>query len=336
MRRVAVIALAGCLATPPRPDRQPDVDGCTAFATAICDKRDRCSPGFALVHQFGGLETCVNRTALVCLATSQILNTGETAEQRDQCTLEYPSLSCPAFEDDDLAGACATPAGPGPIGSPCGVASECQTGYCAVTVTSVCATCQPIPKIGDPCRANFECGHALICVIPSGMTSGTCTARVPVDGPCLTGVAPCGSGLSCVGENTSTGDMGTCEPAGVENDMCDVLKQDLPACDNSRGLSCLPAGMGRTCQPMTLVGPGEMCGPMGVMFTSFQQCTAGALCRKDHLTDKNGICVAPAGDGEPCDSDATIGPPCLDPARCVPTGDGTAGICTVPDPRMCN
>ena len=74
--------------------------------------------------------------------------------------------------------------------------------------------------------------------------------------------------------------------------------------------------------------------------TSGLICQAGGLCAEplnDAGTAANmGTCIAPAADGAACDNDPTKGPPCLAPAKCVPTStSGTAGTCTVPDATKC-
>jgi hypothetical protein len=114
----------------------------------------------------------------------------------------------------------------------------------------------------------------------------------------------------------------------------------MPNCENSLGLVCIPAMKGSavgTCKAITLVAANAACGDVGSMpITGFTECQAGGLCKKAAPTDTTGTCVAPAADGMACDDDPTKGPPCLAPAKCVPSVKGmTAGTCTVPDASKC-
>jgi hypothetical protein len=325
MRGLTIIALVGCLSTPPRPNKEPNTGGCMDHARAVCDIHARCSGGYDIPHTYGDEDTCLARQAEPCIDSSQILNTGQTPERTAQCATQYATMSCQVFLDADLAGACANAAGPGEIGSPCAVPAECKSAFCKTTSTSVCGTCQPLPKIGDPCDAAFECGHALTCAF----TAGICQPRVLVGAPCLNGYVPCSAGLSCMGDDPAMMQMGLCVEAAKENETCDLFRKTAPGCDGAFGLTCIPAT--HKCERNMLVGPGDMC---GLMTSESLVCGAGARCTVN--PPQIGICVAAVADGQPCDNDPTLGPPCLDPARCVTTGDGTAGICTMPDARMCN
>jgi hypothetical protein len=71
------------------------------------------------------------------------------------------------------------------------------------------------------------------------------------------------------------------------------------------------------CTPVVYAKVGEACGITGMMYAV---CTASADCKMQK-------CVAPATDGAPCD--ATNGPGCLAPAKCV------GGLCKLEDPAAC-
>jgi hypothetical protein len=170
------------------------------------------------------------------------------------------------------------------------------------------------------------------CAIPTGQTTGKCAALVANGQACLTGTKPCDADLACVGDDEATQTMGQCMPEGAATGApCDSTHKAQPTCDNNLGLVCIPTAANSTvgtCQPFVLAAAGAACGQMGGNpFTSVVDCEAGAVCI-------NKVCVAPAADGAACDS--VKGPPCLLPARCVPSSMGsTAGTCTVPDPTKC-
>jgi hypothetical protein len=198
--------------------------------------------------------------------------------------------------------------------------------------------------VGASCQVTADCGRDLACAIPSGATTGTCAAFVALNGACLTGVNPCAPGLSCVGDNPTASPAvnGTCLVAGsTVGAACDRSRATAAACDGNLGLTCIPTAKGSqvgTCQAMSLVAAGATCGSIGANpITGYAVCENGGLCVKAAPTDATGTCVAPVGDGEACNSDPTIGPPCLDPAKCVPTADGgTAGTCTLSNAANCH
>ena len=327
MRFLVVLALAGCFTTPPAPDKPPNPD-CPAFAQAVCMTRTRCSNDYVNVLEYGSEEECEAREVLTCVYSSQITNSGQTMTQFATCISEYASFPCDAVEDDESPAAC-TAAGPGANGSPCGTANECKSEFCLVPFDQVCGTCAPLPTIGASCGTTANCGHDLACLIPNGSTTGICAPYVELGQPCLTGVAPCDTGLTCVGDTATT--MGLCVAAGQLGDPCDGNRSVRPNCDSTMGMTCNKSSNG-TCVPIGLVATGEPCGTISGVTT---KCIAGGLCVTPAGATSS-TCVAPADDGAPCDRDPTIGPTCFDPAVCVPSGSGTAGICTVPDARMCN
>jgi hypothetical protein len=125
--------------------------------------------------------------------------------------------------------------------------------------------------------------------------------------------------------------MGTCTAdATTVGAACDSAHKAMASCNGNMGLACIPTAAGSTvgkCATITLAMAGQPCGAMGTPETGFADCTAGGMC-------VNKGCVAPAADGAACDS--ALGPPCLNPAKCVPTAAGTAGTCVVPDATMCH
>ena len=103
----------------------------------------------------------------------------------------------------------------------------------------------------------------------------------------------------------------------------------MAGCDGSKGLYCGGAVEAKTCMNINYVAAGMPCGTL--VDGSFQGCAGAGTCYTATgfaLAREMGTCEAPAPDDGACDT--AVGPGCLPPARCIPSGAGTAGQCTVP------
>jgi hypothetical protein len=157
----------------------------------------------------------------------------------------------------------------------------------------------------------------------------TCAAAISDGGAC-TDATVCGVGFTCLGLRKNT--PGTCTPNGGVGDACDDAALMAPHCDANGGSFCergvRDAGI---CQPIIVNSSGSACGDVSGVTTV---CGTGGLCVKSDPDGGSGSCVAYVIDGNSCDSVA--GPPCLPPAKCVPTTDGgTAGTCTLANGTSC-
>jgi hypothetical protein len=318
------------------------MQACADQVKAVCKQRDTCSlNAFANDRTYGSEALCESLTAPPCVSALAAKGTGQSPANIENCVAAYSGVACPDFYDNNPPMACLPPAGTLATGAACGANAQCVSTYCAVTQFAVCGTCQPLPVAGAACTIQADCGRDLACATPTGATAGVCAAFVAMGGACLTGVAPCQAGFSCVGDDEVTKTMGTCKASGLTvGAACDGTRKTAPGCDNNFGLVCIPTAKGSavgTCQAITLVAPGATCGAVGAMpITGFTACQAGGLCKKAAVTDPTGTCVAAVAPGTACDSDPTKGPTCTAPARCVPTAMGmTAGTCTVPDATKC-
>lgn len=323
-------------------------EACATEAAAVCTLRDTCAPGYDNKVVYGSEATCQTRTAQVCVNALDATGTGNTAAKVEACATAYPTEACADFFDGNPVMACVPAAGTLATGKPCGASAQCESTYCAVTSTSVCATCQPLPVAGATCVVEADCGRDMACATPTidvgdaGVpTSGKCVAWAASGAACLTGYNPCGAGLSCVGDDEATMTMGTCQAAGATvGAACQTTRKSVAGCYGDLGLVCIaPAGangMG-TCVAIAIVGNGAPCGDTGTPVTGYAVCGTSGLCKKAVSTDTTGTCVAAAADGAACDSNPSIGPPCLSPAKCVPPAgsSGTAGTCTVPNAATC-
>jgi hypothetical protein len=317
---------------------------CAAEAHAVCTLRSTCS-SFNLSENYTSEASCESRTAAECVANLGATGTGQTPAGIQACAAAYPSETCANYYEGNPVTACVPPAGTGATGAACGASAQCASTFCAIPEYQVCGTCQPLPVAGATCQVQADCGRDLACAVPAGATSGKCAAWGASGAACLTGVSPCGAGLACVGDDTTTMAMGTCQASGqMVGQACDGSRKTAANCDGTLGLICIPTAKGSevgTCQTIQLVTAGTACGDIGAApITGYADCTGGGLCARA-LNDAGtavamGTCVAPAADGAACDSDPTKGPPCLAPAKCVPTSSGgTAGTCTLPDATKC-
>ena len=318
------------------------VMACADLAHAVCSKRGACTNGFAIERNYGGEPTCEARVAIPCVTDLGATGTSATPETREACAQDYANTdsTCVGLFDNDPTPACTPDAGTVALGGGCGAPAQCASTYCAIARDQVCGTCQPLPAVGATCTVDADCGRGLACAMPAHATTGTCAAYVAENGACIAGVSPCQAGLSCVGEDSATATPGVCKPAVTVIDAaCDGSRKTMAACDAQAGLACIPTAATSavgSCQPIQLVGPNATCGQIGgPPITAIVDCGAGGSCVKAAPGDKTSTCVAPAADGAACDTVA--GPPCLAPAKCVPTTPGgTTGMCTLRDATQCH
>jgi hypothetical protein len=270
---------------------------------ARCSRIDACSGGALIKQRYGDMTTCVLRQELTCAASLAAPATSATPEDNRACADALPGESCEDLIDNNPVAACSPHPGPGAMGAPCAFSGQCQSAYCLVHDGQGCGTCAPSPPDGTPCKMVFECGNNQLCL----STTGTCTTWVQLNGACGMTLA-CGAGLTC----NSVCEVAVATPGAA----CDPTLKTAPACDRNQGLYCDPMSM--KCAPITYNPGGQPC---STAFNTSQLCAASGLC-------VNGICVAAAADGSPCNE--TTGPPCLTGGRCV------AGICKVLDGASCH
>jgi hypothetical protein len=295
---------------------------CTDLAQAQCMKRASCTSGTGITRTWGDMATCLTREKLACTIGLSAPQTGSTPATTETCVKAFANVSCADFLNNNPPAEC-IPTGPKASGAPCAFGGQCQSGYCDSNKTATCGTCGDAPPDGASCR-NSNCARQAECAV----RVLTCTT-IPGEGdPCDNNTAPCGADLSCLG-NTG-GAMGTCTAgSATAGATCSATM----GCDGTMGLVCTGTTT-RTCTAISEGADGADCGslPMGV----FAGCAGGGLCYGAMgvaLAGEAGTCSAPAADGDACD--ILAGPPCLSPARCVVTGGGTAGTCTVPSGSTC-
>jgi hypothetical protein len=111
------------------------------------------------------------------------------------------------------------------------------------------------------------------------------------------------------------------EQGALVGAACDQRRMTAPDCNAAAGLTCSRAT--NMCVMQPLVAAGQMCGDINMVNTG---CLAGATCVRA-VGSPTGMCTAQAADGAACD--ATNGPDCQFPARCV------SGTCQLPGSMTC-
>jgi hypothetical protein len=329
----AVLGAGGCGNVANGPDGGADggadgglsaAEACAALAQAECGKRDSCSNGTSITRVYGEMSVCLTRVALQCTARLAAPNTGATSQAVSKCATDFATLSCNDYFDGKLPADC-TPSGPGANGQPCAFFGQCASAYCGGTANAVCGTCAPPPASGDSCAGSLcvggqNCINATMTCVDVGILNGTCATN-----------DPCGNGLSCVGVS-STSPQGTCEVAlGQVGVACGG--GTMPNCNGSLGLACVGATGSKTCVMISYVGDGMPCGNLSN--TGFAQCKAGTCYTATGAATGSdmGTCKLDAIEGASCDT--VVGPSCMTPARCVVSGGGTSGLCTLPTGAGC-
>jgi hypothetical protein len=300
------------------------VKACTDLAQAVCMKRASCTNGAGILRANGDMTTCVSREELMCSTALAAPDTGNNPDMVEKCVAAYATYSCTDFLNGNPPAPCA-PAGARPVNAACTFNGQCASAFCGRSKNSNCGVCAAAPAPGDACGSS-NCGHNQTCTAVSMVCAvfGGAGAMCGND-------APCGAGLNCEGANASTATMGTCQAAATTPGT--ACGAGTAGCDPTVGLFCGGVAGSKTCKMTAFVGDGAPCGLMSDGTRA--GCQAGDCYATGRLAGvaEVGTCKAFAADGAACD--AMLGPTCMSPARCEPTGDGGAGVCTVPDATTC-
>lgn len=288
---------------------------CSDVAESRCAKLSSCSPT-DLERRWGDLTTCETREKLACMQGLTASATGATPPSVEECSTALAAATCDAFLSKVMPPPeCLAQMGPAALGAACAFNAQCKSSFCALADDALCGVCAVQPVAGDSC-ATTGCGPELSCVKATML----CQAPVASGGACDR-TMPCGTGLSCVGSTMTT--MGTCmADATTVGATCDPQRKTGPGCDAGSGLACNT--MTKQCVMQPDVAAGMPCGLIANVET---RCAGGATCEIP-TGQTTGTCVAPAADGAACD--ATNGPDCLFPAKCV------AGTCQLPGSSSCS
>ena len=292
---------------------------CDTFATAICDRNDQCSGGYANIASFGSSQACQTAEARHCIASHPVIDANDSVAIIDGCAASLIELSCQVLADGPTTAACLVP-GFRVLGSGCYSDLQCASAHCSVAVGSPCGTCNNPPTAGSPCTAatGFSCTGGAVC----NRATQTCEAPANVGVACNDANVMCGYGLQCTGKTGSR----TCQALAIYLEaLCDADSQTAPACDASYGLACSPTTS--MCVAATRANIGQPCG-----LSPGQQrvlCESGAVCSFASIQSDEGTCVARAPIGAVCTPETATsdGVPCIFPGVCV-QGGGVTGSYT--------
>ncbi len=326
---IAASALCGCqssaatggsVATPALPTAE---EACATSVKARCDRLSACSNGYLLKTRYGDMETCQVRETLACLTSLAAKGTGSSPKTVMMCAAALPAQSCWDLFVNTPPADCVPPNGALPNGQACFANGHCQSTWCAIGRHALTGTCAAPPKAGDPCDT-FPCGRGQLCE-KDASGKQVCMTPLGATGSCDQD-HHCGPGVACVGLG-KTALTGTCQTqVSAPGAACDAANGTAAECDPRLGLFCDGTGH---CQAISLAGAGQACGTISA--DTQASCSASGVCVVAAASDVGGICKAAAADNSPCDADATKGPGCITPARCVHgAAGGTAGTCVLP------
>jgi hypothetical protein len=288
---------------------------CADLATARCQKRQSCSNGANITSAYGDMNTCIQREQISCMAGLSATGTGNSPSAVESCVAAYPSFACADFFANNPPAACIA-TGTLADGAACTFAGQCKSTYCNNNKTSNCGTCGAAAATGSSCVMT-GCARGQICPARSQV----CLVPAAAGAACNNDTQPCAADLACVGGGANA----TCMTGLMSGAPCGA---NIGQCDGTMGLTCTGAAGSKTCQPTVYAGDMQPCGSMT---NAFIGCAAGGECYTATgvaLAGQMGMCKTAVADGKACD--ITLGPPCLAPARCIVSGAGTAGVCTLP------
>lgn len=286
---------------------------CDDFAMAFCSQLNKCSP-FALTVTYGDMATCQTRAAIPCSSALSATGTKMTPSDLEACVGAINAESCDEALDNPQPSACSIP-GSIAAGAACGSDWQCSTGFCQLTLGSLCGTCasrampgQTGPDGGPVCAVDAQCAAMTVCsggkCVSPGMMGATCGMSSP----------PCLRTLTCIG--------GTCQTPLQLGAACTAATD----CDGSKGLYC-DTKTTKVCKQTGTAAGGSAC---DVVNGGLVACTGGSLCDNVNMQGQ-GTCHAPAADN------ATCGPGigCVSPAACIKSSAG-ALACELPNAGNCH
>ncbi|HXI59883.1 MAG TPA: Dickkopf N-terminal cysteine-rich domain-containing protein [Polyangia bacterium] len=230
--------------------------------------------------------TCRQRLTLSCLANAFGPGTTTDPQARSMCGDMIAAADCHSSVPDVCRGTAGTLAD----GDGCFSDRQCQSGYCQYW--GLCGVCTARAGAGQPCADDNACPTGMFCS-PSS-TGGICRAYSKLGQSCDGRYQRCEDGLSCY--------AGGCVPGRKEGDAC----QQAVDCFNA--IDSLYCGPSHTCERPGVSDPG---GPCGYRDGKEIGCAGSAECKGLVNIGDQGICAAPALDGDECEYG------CLPPARCV-------------------
>ena len=284
------------------PAQPPPGERCQAYADMFCDRWAACAPR-DLESTFGDVATCRLRSRLSCTLAASAPGSGITVAAAMACVSALSGATCDDVLDN-MVPACRI-AGRLAIDAPCGVHTQCGSGYCHIPDGTTCGLCKAPGADGAECESDEACLPQLLCsevgrCVPAATDGDACNERRP----CRRLSLYCGAVDR------------TCHRPRGEGETCNVFGPGaVVPCDF--GLFCSRSSADSRCAPLRYALVGESC------FALLVTCGGSASCLED-------ICRAPGTDGGRCTlSPQGDGPGCMYPAS------WSSGMCRLPDYARC-
>lgn len=307
-----VSPLVGALAcSSEEADPPPPSAAATAYATAYCERLDRCRTR-ASRDTFGDVQTCTGRFLPDIDDEFRSPGASITDAMVDTCAARMRGAPC-----DTLVSAMLECQFVGSLqaGAACGSGYQCQSSSCAkVTngsgVSALCGTCSDRVPEGSDCT-NANCQSGSVCA------EGRCQVLADLDEPCE--AQPCKPDLQCF--------QGRCERFLGPNDECtpETDGREVLRCDPTQLLFCAPTSVGSNdgrCVPVHHAPLGATCG-FDATANALVACLGASCSAPLTATSGGGICVADLKEGAACTAtDAT----CELPLYCIDGHCGRASI----------
>ncbi|HEY6726312.1 MAG TPA: hypothetical protein VI197_19885 [Polyangiaceae bacterium] len=282
---------------------------CTAYTPDDSPCDGQCQPGSACIDD-------------VC---TKLPDVGESCD--DYCRYGFP---CVEGDDGKI---CVQPSADGEAcdeSQPCASGSGCVDGICGAKV-----------ELGEECTIHAECPDGARCLLDDDSGMNTCQPLPGVGEMCPFGECQAGLDLSCQDPDPSDADAtnycvqlggldDSCEPNGCRSDLWCYYAED-----DSEGVCLAQGGPGDFC---TTEGSGPFVGyPPCLNYPTLylcieEECTApGAVgdpcipndsrsCAEGWCSTETSRCVAPAAEGEVCNTVFTYGNACAQGMYCFCEG----------------
>ncbi|MFI5308098.1 MAG: hypothetical protein ACHQ53_12135 [Polyangiales bacterium] len=342
----AVVAVA-CASSSPSGPSVAELPG--LLAENACTSLEGCFDSRTLRYAFGDAGCKVRLQAAIEDSdfgyVQDSIDAGRVsydASKVDGCLDAIKALGCSfsttrLFEKDACKGVFT---GHAKAGAKCTVGEDCDSGlFCQHDATTCPGTCKALLKPGSTCDSADQCADGLAC----SKSTATCEEPSHAGEACGGGVAgECAGGLSCVGDDETTGTAGMCRHTnsilvGKLGDTCDIKTGAL--C--TEGLTCAASIKGGTASfDCEMLAAADASCRFGVP----APCQSDQYCSADiSLGQIDGKCTPAPAAGESCLT--LTGSPACAPglfcdvdARCHPVNrlgqpcvsdDGCAsGLCT--------
>lgn len=266
---------------------------CDTFAEDYCARIAACQPGIYAFLSGGDAAICRARLVPSCTQSVGLDGTKFSADTAGECGKSLRGTSCEDLLSGRLPDIC-NPAGTRADGASCSESLQCASKRCTGSAT-MCGSCVPQLKVGEPCQSSGQCQSSLYCK-NAGTGTGTCTAYGQLGQAC-DGASPCQQTLFC---NIGAQPTGTCTARRGAGEDC-TRNTD---CDDQKSLTCDPATKKCVTYTITYVDVGAACTNNNGTSIAYSVCKRDAHCVTSTGTGggTTSACVAAAPAGQPCNT----------------------------------